>query len=62
MSEACSFHDQHDAEGEPIGEPCGAPATHIIFWPYWNQYSLACERHTTTIDDDAPFHIVETLP
>jgi hypothetical protein len=45
----CSFHDDHDAEGEPAGNQCTSEATHIIVWTWPDtgeqRWSFGCAEH-----------------
>lgn len=63
VPEPCSHHVEHDERGEPLGQPCGEPATHVIFWDS-EQYSPGCERHVQrdTFDDVGWARITTIVP
>lgn len=53
--ETCVWHPMFDPQTlEPMGTPCGAPATHVILWLDGTfRWSPACDRHTE-LDPAAP--------
>jgi hypothetical protein len=61
----CDFRDAHDPVTDtPLGERCGAPATHYIMWDDGRRYSVACDQHLE-IDSTAtvkPTSIVPLAP
>lgn len=62
MSQTCSFHATHDADGEPTGPACGAPATHMLVWHTApRRWSPCCEEHSTEVDPEAPPHEIREL-
>lgn len=57
----CDFHDAHDQRTDrPMGNRCGAPATHRIEWAD-GRYSLGCADHLK-IDDAATVKPIRIVP
>lgn len=52
--ETCTFHAASDAERQPTGPACGAPAKWVIVWPQTRQWSPACAAHHDALDAAAP--------
>lgn len=47
--QACNWHPEQDADGEPFGEECRRPATHVILWTWPDsgerRWSFGCADH-----------------
>ena len=57
----CDWCPEHTADGTPLGERCGAPATYRISWlDGTRRYSFACRDHLY-LDPIAPIPLIEAL-
>ena len=58
----CDFHEEHDADGRPVGRRCEATATHRLVWlDGSNRYSYGCSDHLI-LDPEATPVRAEALP
>ncbi len=63
MSLTCEFRERHDRIRDiPVGDACGAQATHMIVWlDGTHRWSPACEQHTD-LDPEAPTAFIAPIP
>lgn len=58
----CEYRREHDRVRDvPVGEPCGATATHVIYWLDGSQrWSPACSDHLD-LEPEAPEHRIARI-